>query len=236
MASYTFYPNFLIFLHRYICHICDISQLCLQTTSCLSTTSCSTTCCATLTQTCTSGTLPAYLLYNVRCTCTFISISSCAYSCTSTCTCTCACRSPSYYSPGMYPPPPPMSRPVALVRSSEAATTSPPISTSPGEQHQLRYDLMPPILPPGEHGHAEGGFSICLVISDWYYFRNVRWQLLSNLWAVSTLRFVFVSMYPRVLLCWIQFIHGSVLCLVRGSIHCANELLWRHHTATLLSL
>jgi len=64
-------------------------------------------------------------------------------------------RSPSYYSPGMYPPPPPMSRPVALVRSSEAATTSPPISTSPGEQHQLRYDLMPPILPPGEHGHAE---------------------------------------------------------------------------------
>lgn len=65
-------------------------------------------------------------------------------------------RSPSYYSPGMYPPPPPMSRPVALVRSSEAATTSPPISTgSPGDQHQLRYDLMPPILPPGEHGHAE---------------------------------------------------------------------------------
>ena len=28
------------------------------------------------------------------------------------------CRSPSYYSPGMYPPPPPMSRPVALVRPS----------------------------------------------------------------------------------------------------------------------
>ena len=27
MASYTFYPNFPIFLHRYICHICDISQL-----------------------------------------------------------------------------------------------------------------------------------------------------------------------------------------------------------------
>ena len=23
----TFYPNFLIFLHRYICHICDILQL-----------------------------------------------------------------------------------------------------------------------------------------------------------------------------------------------------------------
>ena len=23
----TFYPNFLIFLHRYICHICDIMQL-----------------------------------------------------------------------------------------------------------------------------------------------------------------------------------------------------------------
>ena len=26
----TFYPNFLIFLHRYICHICDIMQLWLQ--------------------------------------------------------------------------------------------------------------------------------------------------------------------------------------------------------------
>ena len=25
---YTFYPNLLIFLHRYICHLCDISQLC----------------------------------------------------------------------------------------------------------------------------------------------------------------------------------------------------------------
>ena len=24
----TFYPNFLILLHRYICHICDIMQLC----------------------------------------------------------------------------------------------------------------------------------------------------------------------------------------------------------------
>ena len=24
----NFYPNLLIFLHRYICHICDISQLC----------------------------------------------------------------------------------------------------------------------------------------------------------------------------------------------------------------
>ena len=69
----------------------------------------------------------------------------------------------------MYPPPPPMSRPVALVRSSEAATTSPPISTSPGEQHQLRYDLMPPILPPGEHGHAEGEF--CDII---FYFRNTK--------------------------------------------------------------
>ena len=25
---HTFYPNFSIFLHRYICHICDILQLC----------------------------------------------------------------------------------------------------------------------------------------------------------------------------------------------------------------
>ena len=24
----SFHPNFLIFLHRYICHICDILQLC----------------------------------------------------------------------------------------------------------------------------------------------------------------------------------------------------------------
>ena len=29
MGSYTFYPNLTIFLHRCICHICDISQLCL---------------------------------------------------------------------------------------------------------------------------------------------------------------------------------------------------------------
>ena len=28
-VSYTFYPNLPIFLHRYICHICDISQPCL---------------------------------------------------------------------------------------------------------------------------------------------------------------------------------------------------------------
>ena len=28
MFSHTFYPNLPIFLHRYICHICDISQLC----------------------------------------------------------------------------------------------------------------------------------------------------------------------------------------------------------------
>ena len=28
MVSYTFYPNLPIFLHRYICHICDILQLC----------------------------------------------------------------------------------------------------------------------------------------------------------------------------------------------------------------
>ena len=28
MVSYTFYPNRPIFLHRYICHICDILQLC----------------------------------------------------------------------------------------------------------------------------------------------------------------------------------------------------------------
>ena len=27
MASHTFYPNLPIFLHRYICHICDILQL-----------------------------------------------------------------------------------------------------------------------------------------------------------------------------------------------------------------
>ena len=30
VVSYTFYPNFPIFLHRYICHICDILQLCLN--------------------------------------------------------------------------------------------------------------------------------------------------------------------------------------------------------------
>ena len=28
MVSHTFYPNLPTFLHRYICHICDISQLC----------------------------------------------------------------------------------------------------------------------------------------------------------------------------------------------------------------
>ena len=28
MVSFTFYPNLSIFLHRYICHICDILQLC----------------------------------------------------------------------------------------------------------------------------------------------------------------------------------------------------------------
>ena len=28
MVFCTFYPNLPIFLHRYICHICDISQLC----------------------------------------------------------------------------------------------------------------------------------------------------------------------------------------------------------------
>jgi len=61
----------------------------------------------------------------------------------------------SYYSPSMYPPPPPMSRPVALVRSTHAdlasnTTSSPPVSTSPGDHH-IGYDhLMPPILPPGE--------------------------------------------------------------------------------------
>ena len=31
VVFYTFYPNLPIFLHRYICHTCDISQLCLQT-------------------------------------------------------------------------------------------------------------------------------------------------------------------------------------------------------------
>ena len=30
VVSYTFYPNTTIFLHRYICHICDILQLCWQ--------------------------------------------------------------------------------------------------------------------------------------------------------------------------------------------------------------
>ena len=62
----------------------------------------------------------------------------------------------SYYSPGMYPPPPPMSRPVPLVRSAELATSSPPVSTStsPGHHpghHMAGYDIMPPILPPSEH-------------------------------------------------------------------------------------
>ena len=28
VCYHTFYPNLPIFLHRYICHICDISQLC----------------------------------------------------------------------------------------------------------------------------------------------------------------------------------------------------------------
>ena len=62
--------------------------------------------------------------------------------------------SSSYYSPTMYPPPPPppgMSRPVPLVRSTgelgSSATSSPPVSTSPGDQHAMPgYDLMPPIL------------------------------------------------------------------------------------------
>ena len=65
----------------------------------------------------------------------------------------------SYYSPSMYPPPPPMSRPVALVRSTDLAsntTSSPPVSTSPGDHH-IGYDLMPPILPPGEHHPSHNG-------------------------------------------------------------------------------
>ena len=32
VVSYTLYPNLPIFLHRYICHICDISQLCRRLT------------------------------------------------------------------------------------------------------------------------------------------------------------------------------------------------------------
>ena len=58
--------------------------------------------------------------------------------------------SSSYYSPSMYPPPPPMSRPVPLVRSAD--NTSPPVSNSPGDQHigGGGYDLMPPILPPND--------------------------------------------------------------------------------------
>ena len=56
----------------------------------------------------------------------------------------------------MYPPPPPMSRPVPLVRAAELATSSPPVSTStsPGHHpghHMAGYDIMPPILPPSEH-------------------------------------------------------------------------------------
>ena len=57
----------------------------------------------------------------------------------------------SYYTPGMYPPPPPMSRPVPLVRSSPPVSTS----TSPGHHHMTPgYDIMPPILPPNDHHPA----------------------------------------------------------------------------------
>ena len=59
----------------------------------------------------------------------------------------------SYYSPGMYPPPPPMSRPVPLVRSSEP-TSSPPVSSSPGHhgEHMSSYDMMPgSIIPHSDH-------------------------------------------------------------------------------------
>ena len=56
----------------------------------------------------------------------------------------------SYYTPSMYPPPPPMSRPVALIRSGEmGSTSSPPVATSP-QDHHLGYDLMPPIISTSE--------------------------------------------------------------------------------------
>ena len=67
-------------------------------------------------------------------------------------------RSPkvsSYYTPSMYPPPPPMSRPVPLVRPElgGSSTSSPPVSTSPPDHHQHHipqgYELMAPVgLPP----------------------------------------------------------------------------------------
>ena len=34
VVSHTFYPDFPLFLHRYICHICDISQLCTTPSKC----------------------------------------------------------------------------------------------------------------------------------------------------------------------------------------------------------
>ena len=119
------------------------------------------------------------------------------------------------------------------VRSSEASTTSPPISTgSPGEQHQLRYDLMPPILPPGEHGHAEGPSQSSL------YYRLLREQSLKlfliRLWA-ETLKWTCADGSPLFLcLTKIQFIHGSLLCLARASINCANELLWWRPSAIII--
>ena len=71
-------------------------------------------------------------------------------------------RSPkvsSYYSPSMYPPPPPMSRPVPLVRSTDMGphSTSPPVSSSPGDHH-LAYDLMPPILSSPHDGKYTSTF------------------------------------------------------------------------------
>ena len=93
----------------------------------------------------------------------------------------------SYYSPGMYPPPPPMSRPVPLVRSAELATSSPPVSTStsPGHHpghHMAGYDIMPPILPPSEHhppphdGQSQSQSDIFLGTNQSHFFPELRFN------------------------------------------------------------
>ena len=140
------------------------------------------------------------------------------------------------------------------VRSSEASTTSPPISTgSPGEQHQLRYDLMPPILPPGEHGHAEGPSqpcfseafylvflfhlkicSLCSLLENQLSREQSLKLFLIRLWA-ETLKWTCADGSPLFLcLTKIQFIHGSLLCLAWASINCANELLWWRPSAIII--